>query len=91
MAEQARASGATPERIQQITKEAQDFAAIYANPAIRIAITFTAIFPIGVVISLISAAPGPQQPLPPGAGDDVGRASRASDPSDQTHPLARRR
>jgi hypothetical protein len=55
MAEQARASGATPERIQQITKEAQDFAAIYANPAIRITITFTAIFPIGAVISLISA------------------------------------
>jgi len=55
MAEQARASGATPERIQQITKEAQDFAAIYANPAIRIAIIFTAISPIGVVTSMISA------------------------------------
>jgi hypothetical protein len=56
MIEQARASGATPERIQQITKEGQGFAAMYANPAIRIAITFAEMFPIGVVISLISAA-----------------------------------
>ena len=55
MAEQARASGATPERIQQITKEGQDFAAMHANPAIRIAINFAKMLPIGVVISLISA------------------------------------
>lgn len=56
MIEQARASGATPEKIQQLTKEGQDFAAMYANPAIRMAITFVEMFPIGVVISLISAA-----------------------------------
>jgi hypothetical protein len=56
MAEQARASGATPERINKFTKEGQDFAAMHANPAIRIAITFAEIFPIGVFISLISAA-----------------------------------
>lgn len=56
MIEQARASGATPEKIEQLTKEGQDFAAMYANPLIRMAITFVEMFPIGVVISLISAA-----------------------------------
>ena len=56
MIEEARAAGATPEKIQQLTKEGQDFAAMYANPLIRMAITFVEMFPIGVVISLISAA-----------------------------------
>lgn len=56
MIEQARASGATAEKIEQMTKEGQDFAAMYANPIIRMGITFVEMFPIGVVISLISAA-----------------------------------
>lgn len=56
MVEQARTSGAAPERIQPITQEGQDFGVMYANPVIRIAITFVEMFPIGVVISLISAA-----------------------------------
>jgi Protein of unknown function (DUF4199) len=56
MIEQARASGAAPEKIQQMTKEGQDFAAMYANPLMRMGITFVEMFPIGVVISLISAA-----------------------------------
>jgi hypothetical protein len=39
-----------------MTRESQDFAAICANPDMRIGITFVEMFPIGVVISLISAA-----------------------------------
>lgn len=37
-------------------RESQDFAAMYANPATFIGITFVEMFPTGVVISLISAA-----------------------------------
>lgn len=51
----AEADGATAERIAQIQKEGADFGAMYANPLIRMAITFVEMFPIGVVISLISA------------------------------------
>jgi hypothetical protein len=42
--------------IEQITAEGRAFAAMYANPAIRMGITFVEMFPIGIVISLISAA-----------------------------------
>ena len=56
MIQQARAAGEPAEKIQQMTKEGQDFAAMYANPVIRMGITFVEMFPIGVVISLISAA-----------------------------------
>lgn len=56
MIEKAQAEGATPERIAQIRQEGVDFGAMYANPLIRMAITFVEMFPIGVVISLISAA-----------------------------------
>ena len=56
MIEKARASGATADMIEQITAEGREFAAMYANPAIRMGITFVEMFPIGIVISLISAA-----------------------------------
>lgn len=56
MIEKAQADGASAERIAQLRKEGADFDAMYANPLIRMAITFVEMFPIGVVISLISAA-----------------------------------
>jgi hypothetical protein len=56
MIEQARAAGKPAEEIAKLTQEGQDFAAMYSNPLIRMAITFVEMFPLGVVISLISAA-----------------------------------
>lgn len=54
--ENAKAEGASAEKLAQAAKEGNDFAAMYANPLIRMGITFVEMFPIGVVISLISAA-----------------------------------
>lgn len=56
MIEQAQADGAGAERIAQLQSEQAGFASMYANPAIRMAITFVEMFPIGVIISLITAA-----------------------------------
>lgn len=56
MIEQAQADGATAEKIAQMRTEQEGFASMYANPVIRMGITFVEMFPIGVVISLISAA-----------------------------------
>lgn len=56
MIEQARAEGAGAEEIAKLQADQVDFAAMYSNPVIRMGITFIEMFPIGVVISLISAA-----------------------------------
>lgn len=56
MIEQARADGAGAEEIAKLQADQVDFAAMYANPVIRMGITFIEMFPIGVVISLVSAA-----------------------------------
>ena len=56
MIEQARTEGAGAERIAQMHADQADFAALYSNPLIRMGITFVEMFPLGVVISLISAA-----------------------------------
>lgn len=56
MIESAKAEGASAERLAQVTREGQQFAANYANPVFRMGMTFIEMFPIGVVISLISAA-----------------------------------
>lgn len=56
MIEQAQADGATAERIAELKSEQTGFANMYANPLIRVGITFIEMFPIGIVISLISAA-----------------------------------
>lgn len=54
--EAARAAGAPEAEIQRVAQQAAAFARMYANPLYRLPITFVEIFPIGVVISLISAA-----------------------------------
>jgi hypothetical protein len=56
MVEAARAKGASAAEIERITQEAAGFARLYANPLYRLPITFVEMFPIGVVIALISAA-----------------------------------
>jgi hypothetical protein len=52
----AQARGAPPAEIERIRAETAEFLALYANPLFRVAVTFVEMFPIGVVISLLSAA-----------------------------------
>ena len=54
--EAARAAGAPEAEIQRVAEQAAAFARMYANPLYRLPITFVEIFPIGVLIALISAA-----------------------------------
>jgi uncharacterized protein DUF4199 len=50
-----RASGETEVAISAKTQELADFKAMYANPLIRVAFTFIEPFPIGLLMTLISA------------------------------------
>jgi len=52
----AREKGASAADIQQVTTRMAEFREQYANPFFRLPVTFIEIFPVGVVISLISAA-----------------------------------
>jgi hypothetical protein len=51
----ARARGASAAEMDQARADVQSFLTMYANPMIRLPITFIEMFPIGLVISLISA------------------------------------
>ena len=48
--------GSTPEQVEVVKKEIEDFIAMYKNPFIRFGITLMEILPVGIVISLVSAA-----------------------------------
>src|SRR5262245_29298819 len=52
----AQARGAPAAEIDRIRTEAAEFLSMYANPLVRLPITFVEMFPIGAVISLIAAA-----------------------------------
>ena len=54
--EHARASGASQQEIDTTTREMAQFKAIYDNPLTNAAVTFLEPVPIGVVVSVISAA-----------------------------------
>jgi hypothetical protein len=56
MIEGAKARGASPEELQKTIAEANAFLVWYANPLYRMPMTFVEIFPVGVLVSLISAA-----------------------------------
>jgi hypothetical protein len=56
MVESARAKGATGAELAKATAEAQSFAQSYRNPLVRIPFTFIEMFPVGLLVSLISAA-----------------------------------
>ena len=51
-----KAAGASAEAIAQLTAEMDAFKVQYANPLFRMPMTFAEIFPVGVLVSLISAA-----------------------------------
>ncbi len=54
--EAARAKGASAADIEAVVVKMAEFRRQYANPFIRLPITFIEIFPVGCLISLISAA-----------------------------------
>lgn len=56
MIAQAKASGATGPALAQAIADAEAFRVSYANPLYRMPMTFSEIFPVGVLVSLISAA-----------------------------------
>jgi hypothetical protein len=51
-----RAAGASPAKIAAKIAELQALKANYANPLFRLPMTFMEIFPVGLVVSLVSAA-----------------------------------
>lgn len=54
--ETARAKGASAAEIEALAARMDDFRRQYANPLFRMPVTFVEIFPVGVLVSLISAA-----------------------------------
>jgi len=56
MVDSARARGASAAELEQVARQGEAFARMYANPLVRFAITFVEMFPIGVVIAGVSAA-----------------------------------
>jgi hypothetical protein len=53
---QARAKGMAAEKLAKLTASMADFRRSYANPAYRMTMTFCEIAPVGVLVSLVSAA-----------------------------------
>jgi hypothetical protein len=51
----AQARGASAADLDSARAEAAEFLALYANPLFRVAVTFVEMFPLGVLISLLSA------------------------------------
>lgn len=55
MVEQAKARGASPAEIEKTVAEAAGWASAYANPLVRMPISFIEMFPLGLVVSLVTA------------------------------------
>ena len=56
LVEDQRARGASQAEIDKVVEEAEQMKAMLANPLINAAVTFTEPFPVGLLITLISAA-----------------------------------
>jgi hypothetical protein len=52
----AKANNPSPEALQKAITDAEAFAVMYANPLYRMPMTFIEMFPVGILVSLISAA-----------------------------------
>ena len=51
-----RAEGATPAEVAATEKKMADFAKLYKNPLVNVGISFLEVFPVGLVMTLLSAA-----------------------------------
>jgi Protein of unknown function (DUF4199) len=56
MIDAAKAKGLTGDALAKVIAEAKQFRTSYANPLYRLPETFAEIFPVGVLVSLVSAA-----------------------------------
>jgi hypothetical protein len=56
MVEQQRAKGVSGAQLEKFKADMDAFKAQYANPLFRLPITFSEIFPVGLLVSLVSAA-----------------------------------
>jgi hypothetical protein len=56
MVERAKASGEDRPKIDETARKAKQFKQMYDSPAIHVALTFMEVFPIGLVVTLLSAA-----------------------------------
>jgi len=65
MIEQARAAGESAQKIQAITDEMKGMKATLNNPFLNAAFSFIEPFPIGLIVTLISAAILRKKPSPP--------------------------
>jgi len=72
MMEQLRASGASQQVIEAKLQEMKSFKAMYDNPLINAAISFIEPFPIGLIMTLISAAILRRKARPNGREEEVG-------------------
>src|SRR5262249_4049810 len=65
MVEQVRASGASQEVIQAKLQEMKRFKELYQNPFFNMAVTFLEPLPVGLIVTLISAAILRRKAVPP--------------------------
>ena len=56
MMEEARTRGASDAEIARVAKQMSDFKRMYKNPLINVGMTFAEIFPVGLIVTLVSAA-----------------------------------
>ncbi|MGH9322760.1 MAG: DUF4199 domain-containing protein [Vicinamibacteria bacterium] len=56
MVERVRASGGTPQELDETAKRAQTLKRLYDHPATNAALTFGTSFPLGAAVTAISAA-----------------------------------
>jgi hypothetical protein len=56
MVDRAKSSGASEEKIEQTRREMKEFKEMYDKPAMNVAVTFMEVFPIGLGVTLLSAA-----------------------------------
>jgi hypothetical protein len=54
--EHARASGASPETVAATTRQMAEFKEMYSKPLINVAMTLMEPLPVGIIVSIISAA-----------------------------------
>ena len=56
MVEKVKASGAPQDKVDEAARQAAAFKTMYDNPAVNVALTFVEPFPIGLVVTALSAA-----------------------------------
>jgi Protein of unknown function (DUF4199) len=65
MVERAKASGASQQKMDEMLRQAKQFKQMYDNPVNNVALTFAEVFPIGLVVTLVSAGISPQKSARP--------------------------